>query len=78
MRKSREFDDALDACLERLLVEGETLEQCLQSFPEYVAELKPLLETALSVKQVSAIQLRPELRDKARYQFFSALQGMDP
>ncbi|MBI2980026.1 MAG: hypothetical protein HYY41_04260 [Chloroflexi bacterium] len=78
MRKSRKLNNALDACLEQLLIKGETVEQCLQSFPEYADELKPLLETALSVKQVSAIQPRPELRDKARYQLYSVLQGMLP
>ena len=74
MRKSREFDDVLDECLERLLVKGETVEQCLDSFPEHTDALKPLLETALSVKEASAIQPRSEFRDKARYQLQSVLQ----
>ncbi|MFC1943068.1 DUF5667 domain-containing protein [Chloroflexota bacterium] len=78
MKRSRKFENVLDECLGRLLVKGETVEQCLQSFPEHADELKPLLETALVVKEASAIQPRPELRDKARYQFYSALQGMKP
>ena len=78
MRKSREFNNILDECLERLLVKGETAEQCLRSFPEYADKLEPLLETALTVKKASAIQPRPEFRDKARYQFYSALQRMEP
>ncbi len=77
MRKSREFDNVLEECLERLLVKGETIAQCLQSFPEHADELKPLLETALATQKVSAIQPRPEFRDKARYQFYSALEGME-
>lgn len=77
MRKSREFDNVLDECLERLLVKDETIEQCLGSFPEYADALKPLLETALVAKQASAIQPRPEFRDKARYQFHSALREME-
>jgi len=77
MRKSREFDNILDECLEHLLVKGGTIEQCLQSFPKHADELKPLLETALATKQVSAIQPRSEFRDKARYQFYSALQEME-
>lgn len=74
MRKSREFDNVLDECLERLLVKGETVEQCLDSFPEHTDALKPLLETALAVKEASAIQPRSEFRDKARYQLHSAFQ----
>ncbi len=72
MGKSREFDNILDECLERLLVKGKTIEQCLQSFPKHADEIKPLLETALATKQVLAIQPRSEFRNKARYQFYSA------
>jgi len=77
MSESREFDNALDECLERLLFKGETIEQCLNSFPQHADEIKPLLETALAAKQASAIQPRPEFRDKARYQFYTALQEME-
>jgi hypothetical protein len=77
MRKSREFDNVLDECLERLLVKGDTIAQCLQSFPKHADELKPLLETALATKKASAIQPRPEFRDRVRYQFSLALQEME-
>jgi len=77
MKKSREFDNILDECLERLLAQGETVEQCLQSFPGYAEELRPLLETALATKKASAIQPLPEFREKARYQFYAALQDLE-
>ncbi len=77
MKRSREFDNVLEECLERLLVKSETLEQCLQSFPEYADALKPLLEMALAIKKASAVQPDSELRDKARYEFSSALQEME-
>jgi len=76
MRKSREFDTILDECLERLLVKGETVEQCLKSYPEQADELKPLLQTALATKKASAIQPCPEFKVRARYQLHSALQEM--
>lgn len=78
MKKSREFNDILDECLESLLTEGATIEQCLQRFPKHADELKPLLETAVATnEQVSAIQPSPEFRDRARYQFYSALREME-
>lgn len=77
MKKSRKFNDILDECLERLLIKGETIEQCLQSYPEQGDELEPLLQTALVTKQASAIQPHPEFRAKARYQFHSALQEIE-
>ncbi len=74
MRKNKEFDNILDECLERLLVRGGTIEQCLQSYPGHAAELEPLLRTVLTTKKASAIQPRSEFRAKARYQFQSLLQ----
>ena len=77
MKKSREFDNVLDECLGRLLAKGETTEQCLQGFPEHTDALKPLLEMAQAIGEASAIQPTPEFREKARYQFYSALRGME-
>jgi hypothetical protein len=71
---SKEFDNILDECLERLLVRGETIEQCLQSYPEQAANLKPLLQTALATREAVAIKPRAEFKAKAGYQFRSALQ----
>ncbi len=77
MRKSREFENVLNECLERLLVKGDSIEQCLQSFPEHADELEPLLQTTLAIKKASAIQPSPEFREKARYQLSSALKEME-
>ena len=55
MSSGREFENIVNECLERLLVKGETLEQCLARYPEQAVALKPLLETALSTKRASAI-----------------------
>lgn len=77
MKKGKEFNNILDECLERLFVKGETIEQCLASYPEQATELEPLLQTALAAKQASTIQPRPEFRARARYQFRSALQEME-
>jgi len=60
--------------MERLLVNGESLEQCLAYYPEQAAELKPLLETALAAREASAIRPRPDFKARARYQFRSALK----
>ncbi len=73
MRKNREFDDILNECLERLLVGGGTVEECLASYPEQADELKPLLQTAVVAKKALAIEPRPEFRARARYQFVAAL-----
>ena len=73
----QEFDNILNECLERVLTEGETVEQCLASYPEQAAELEPLLRTAAGAKKASAINPSSEFRERARYQFRAALQGME-
>jgi hypothetical protein len=73
MKEDKEFNNILDECLERIVVGGETLEQCLERYPEQAAELKPLLETVLAVKAASAVEPSPEFKARARYQFRSAL-----
>jgi len=77
MKKSREFDNILDECLERMLVRGETVEQCLTGYPEYAAELEPLLRTALAAKEATAIKPRPEFRERAGHQFQAALRELE-
>lgn len=74
MKKNSDFENILDECLERL-AEGETLEQCLQSYPEQAAQLEPLLRMAQEVKRVSAISPRPEFKARARYEFRSEVQA---
>jgi len=78
MKRDKEFNNILDECLERLLVKGETIEQCLLSYPEYAAELEPLLHTVVATKKALAIQPRPEFKSEARYQFRLALQKVEP
>ncbi len=71
--KNSEFENILDECLDRL-ARGETLEQCLHSYPEQAAQLEPLLRMAQAVSKASAILPRSEFKARARYEFRSALQ----
>ena len=76
MKKGKEFDNILDECLDRIL-KGETVEDCLASYPEHAAELEPLLRTSQVTKDALAIKPHPEFRERARYQFRAALQEME-
>ena len=78
MKETEEFNNILDECLERLLVRGETVEQCLASYPGQADELEPLLRTALVTKKALAIQPRPEFKARARYQLGSAFREVKP
>ena len=77
MMKNKKFDDILNKCLDRLLVEGQTVEQCLASYPEEADKLKPLLQVAVATRKASTIQPRSDFRARARYQFNSALREVE-
>ena len=73
-RKTDQFDNIFNDCLERILVKGGSIEECLAQYPQQADELRPLLETALAARKALTIKPRPEFRARARYQFHSALQ----
>jgi len=75
--KNKRFDDILNECLDRLLMEGQTVEQCLDSYPEEADKLKPLLQVAMATRRASALYPSPDFRTRARYQFHSALRDME-
>ena len=45
MKNKKEFENILDGCLESVL-RGESVEACLELYPDYAEELRPLLMTA--------------------------------
>jgi len=77
MMRNKRFDDILNECLDRLLMKGQTVEQCLDSYPEEADKLKPLLQVAMATRRASALQPSPDFRTRARYQFHSALRDME-
>jgi len=68
MDNRQKFENILDECLETLLTGNGTLEQCLQRYPEYAADLEPLLLTALGVDRAVDVTPSPEFKSRARYQ----------
>ncbi len=77
MKDNRELFNIFEECLERILTGGETVEQCLAGYPEYAAELTPLLQTALEAKETLEITPRPEFRERARHQILTELRDME-
>ena len=71
------FEDILNTCLDRITLKGDTIEQCLESYPEQAVELEPLLRAALSIKEVSSIEPRPEFWQAAKARLLSALAAKE-
>jgi|WetSurMetagenome_2_1015567.scaffolds.fasta_scaffold25255_2 hypothetical protein len=76
MSQEKKFNNILNECLDRIL-KGETVEDCLQRFPEHSRVLEPLLRTAQAAKIATTIQPRSEFKARARYEFQSALREME-
>jgi len=76
--KEQEFNDILDKCLDRILIEGETVEQCLESYPEMRDELEPLLRVSVDAKAAFAVGPLPEFKERARYQYHRMLAESKP
>jgi hypothetical protein len=72
-KKNKQLHNALNDCLEKLIIKGETLESCLTSYSEQADELRLLLQTALASREASSIHPNADFRARARYEFRSAL-----
>lgn len=63
---ARKLQDIFNECCERLL-QGETVEDCLKSYPKEAARLEPLLKVASNVhKKATSFQARPEFKEQTR------------
>jgi hypothetical protein len=71
------LEQSLEICLERLDA-GALLEDVLTDFPDQVLELRPLLETALDLRQLS-ISFAPQIAENcSRSQFLTAAAALPP
>jgi len=71
---TRKIEDILNNCLERLF-RGESIRDCLESYPEQASELELLLRTSVTIIQTSsAIQPAPQFKTRVRSQFEAILR----
>ena len=73
MTKSQLIHEVFEECLE-LVINGESIEECLRRFPEYAGELKGLLVTATIARKSMTVQPSIEFRKRARLQIQTALR----
>ena len=61
------FEEILNDCLERL-AQGESIQRCLEMYPDHVQDLAPLLQVArVTMDAASASAPRPEFKARAFY-----------
>jgi hypothetical protein len=69
----RGFERALDECLSQLNTGEFGLEEVLARYPEHAAELRPLLRTAMMVRQVPQMVPSPEAQAAGRRRLLAAV-----
>ncbi|AQX73600.1 DUF5667 domain-containing protein [Dehalococcoides mccartyi] len=75
VKNSPEFNNILNECLDRILINGQDLESCLRLYPDQAVELAPLLKTAIGIERVAGrCTPSPVFKARARYEFMSALK----
>ncbi len=68
----KQLEEIFNECVERLR-QGDSIDNCLRSYPGVAAELEILLRTAVNVNwRASMVQPRPEFKYRARAQFINA------
>ena len=60
------FDLILDDCIDRIAFRGETVEGCLERYPEHAAELEPYLQMAAKVAQSYAFAPSSTAKEQGR------------
>lgn len=74
MTTPRSFAELLDECIDLVLRDGVSIEECMQANPEYAGELRESLETALAV--YSSLEFSPSF-DKKRLGRLRMLEALD-
>ncbi|MCJ7522134.1 MAG: DUF5667 domain-containing protein [Dehalococcoidia bacterium] len=74
---SKEFKDILDTCIDRIILKGESVEQCLESYPDWANELEPLLREALYTREAFSKEPRSEFQRAAKSRFMLELTGRE-
>ena len=67
-KKENYIEKVFDICLDRVLIEGESIEDCIADYPEYSDELKSLLDVSIKTQNaVSSVEARPDFKARLKY-----------
>ena len=74
MTTRRSFSEALDECIERVVVRGESVEACVRDYPEFADELREALTAGVAVSEAFSFQPDPDRKRAARLRFHDAIE----
>jgi hypothetical protein len=73
---SKDFDQILDECIDRIN-SGQSLEECLELYPEFAQELEPLLRAADELRSQSYFMPSQTAKVRGRQRFSQAIAQLE-
>lgn len=70
-----EFEAILEECVEQIASGESSLEECLALYPQYAAQLEPVLFTAMRLRQVRQVRPSPFLKARIRADLTHAMES---
>ncbi len=77
-RYSQKFDDILAQCLDDVLRGAQTIDDCLQRFPQYADELRPALHIALLTSRLKSPELAGDKVDALEARLQAQMNASKP
>ena len=74
MTTSRSFAEILDECVDRVVVRGESVEDCIRDFPEHARELREALSAGAAVSEAFAFLPDADRKRTARLRLHEAIE----
>jgi len=75
MSNEYEYEAILETCIEQIANGQSSLEECLARFPNYAAEMEPILSVATRLKRVRNIKPPPFLKARIRAQVTQTIEA---
>ena len=73
---SKNFNQLLDECVDRIN-SGESIEECLASYPEQAKELEPTITAIFDIRAAYSFTPRPAAKAAAKQRFYALLDSLE-
>ena len=73
-----DFEDALETCVDQIATGATSLEECLARYPQYAAEMEPILLTATRLRDAREVRPSPFLKGRIRAELNYAMKNSPP
>ncbi len=73
----KRYDEILDECIDRILFQGASVEECLARYPEYAQELELQCRVVAQLSSASTLPVSTEAKDRGRLRLQAELRVLE-